>query len=402
MAGLFDDPEAMNKLMQSPLVQMGLGILSNNKGQFAMQNALGGGAQGLLQSQELSQRNDFNAIRKQQLDMQKTQYDQQQEQSKVRSSALGGVAQQHGIDQNLLMAYPEIGQKLVENKLIPKASKLAFAPNGVAYDENNPNLKVGENYSKTTDRTPSAVQEYEYAKGQGYGGSYLDFQLAQKKAGASNTNVTVGTDKKYGEILGSKLAEQDASSIDAARSAPDRLRNARNVKNILTQNPITGTGAEWRLGANKALATAGLIDGEQVKTTEDLASTLAAGTLDAIKTSGLGGGQGFTDKDRQFLEKARSGNIEINAGTLKTLADMNERAAIASMKRGNDVIKAIKADPNSGNVGSRLEEIPIPEDVKPQIKTVSLKDIADTAKASGKTTAQVTKDLKAKGYSIGK
>jgi hypothetical protein len=73
MAGLFDDPESMNKLMQSPLVQMGLGILSNNKGQFAMQNALGGGAQGLLQSQEMSQRNDFNAIRKQQLDLQAQQ-----------------------------------------------------------------------------------------------------------------------------------------------------------------------------------------------------------------------------------------------------------------------------------------------------------------------------------------
>ena len=34
-------------------------------------------------------------------------------------------------------------------------------------------------------------------------------------------------------------------------------------------------------------------------------------------------------------------------------------------------------------------------------KVASLKDVQDTAKASGKTTAQVTKDLKAQGYTIG-
>jgi hypothetical protein len=36
---------------------------------------------------------------------------------------------------------------------------------------------------------PSGVQEYEYAKAQGFPGSFLDFQLAQKKAGASNTVI---------------------------------------------------------------------------------------------------------------------------------------------------------------------------------------------------------------------
>jgi hypothetical protein len=125
-----------------------------------MQNALGGGAQGLLQSQELSQRNDFNAIRKQQLDLQKAEYDQQQEQSKVRSSALGGVAQQYGIDPSLLTAYPEIGQKLVENKLIPKAKKLAFAPNGVAYDENDPNsIEIGTQYAKPETASRSSLSK---------------------------------------------------------------------------------------------------------------------------------------------------------------------------------------------------------------------------------------------------
>ena len=68
--GLFDDTEKMNQLMASPLVQMGLGMLANNRGQYAMQNALGGAGQGFAQSQEYAQQNAMNALRKQQFDMQ--------------------------------------------------------------------------------------------------------------------------------------------------------------------------------------------------------------------------------------------------------------------------------------------------------------------------------------------
>lgn len=42
------------------------------------------------------------------------------------------------------------------------------------------------------DATPSAVREYNFAKQQGYGGSFLDFQLAQKRAEASSVSVNTG------------------------------------------------------------------------------------------------------------------------------------------------------------------------------------------------------------------
>jgi hypothetical protein len=43
---------------------------------------------------------------------------------------------------------------------------------------------------------PSAVREYEYARGQGYRGTFQDFQLQQKKAGASVSNLTVNTGQR--------------------------------------------------------------------------------------------------------------------------------------------------------------------------------------------------------------
>jgi len=178
----------------------------------------------------------------------------------------------------------------------------------------------------------------------------------------AGTVVNVSTEKGYAGAMAGKLADQDAGLLDAARTAPQRIQSAQNVLRILdTQQPITGTGAEVRLALDKALSTAGLVDGKNVTSTENLVSELASQTLDAIKSSGLGSGQGFTDKDRQFLMDAKAGRIAINSGTLRYLAEKNEAAARASLQAGNAVARRLKGDPNFGSVGQNLEvEMPAP------------------------------------------
>ena len=175
------------------------------------------------------------------------------------------------------------------------------------------------------------------------------------------TNVNVNTERSYFGNVAEGLAKSDASTIEAARSAPERVTSARRIIETLKQNPITGTGANLRLSLDKALSTAGLIDPSRTQATENLMSSLAAGTLDSIRTSGLGAGQGFTDKDREFLERAKSGNIEINAQTLGDLARLNERAGLASIEKGNQTIKRLKKAPGMSGLQSQLEEIAVPE-----------------------------------------
>lgn len=192
------------------------------------------------------------------------------------------------------------------------------------------------------------------------GQGFYRAQLMKEGSHPNPTQISLNTEKGYAGNIASGLATQDLAVIDVGRSAPERILSAQRIKSALDKNPITGTGAELRLGLDKALATAGLIDPKQTKATEDLASLLASGTLDAIKSSGLGSGQGFTDKDRQFLEKAKSGNISINPGTLRMLADLNEKAATASITKANTVIKKLKANPNMGGVGVDLDEIAVP------------------------------------------
>ncbi len=191
---------------------------------------------------------------------------------------------------------------------------------------------------------------------------YQDYEKGLRVAGRPTTNVNVSTERGYAGAMAGKLAEQDAAALDAARTAPQRIQSAQNVLKILdTQKPITGTGADARLFLDKALSTAGLVDGKNVTSTENLVSELASQTLDAIKTSGLGSGQGFTDKDRQFLMDAKAGRIEINAGTLRYLAQKNEAAARASLQRGNAIARRLQGDPTFGSVGQNLEtEEPAP------------------------------------------
>jgi len=183
--------------------------------------------------------------------------------------------------------------------------------------------------------------------------------LAAKKqiasAGGTKVNIGVNTEKSYAGHVAEGLAKNDVSALDTARTAPDRVNTARSIKQILDGNKaITGTGADARLAVTKALSTAGIIDGGSTTATEDLVSMLNSQTLDAIKSSGLGSGQGFTDKDRQFLQDAKSGRIAINAQTLYRMADLNEKAGLASIEYGNKIAARLKGNPTMGSVGQDL------------------------------------------------
>lgn len=220
------------------------------------------------------------------------------------------------------------------------------APGGTVFDE-----RAGKPvYTAPKERElPSEVREFEYARDQGYGGTFAQFKLEGKRASAPS--VTVNTEKGYGERIATGLADRDLSAIDAARAAPDMIASAQRIQAILAnQKPITGTGADARLVLAKALQTAGLTQGGDVVATENLQRELSQATLNAIKSSGLGSGQGFSNADRDFLSKAAAGTIQVNAETLAKTAELNERAARRSIEVGNAALKRVRSAPGMGTL----------------------------------------------------
>lgn len=176
-----------------------------------------------------------------------------------------------------------------------------------------------------------------------------------------NVNQSLTTEKKYGEQFASNIAKADSEMRDAAIKAPALAERANMVKKILADgNVITGFGADFRLSADKALALAGVkgADGSAANT-ETLASGLAQNTLDAIKASGLGSGNGFSNADRDFLEKAVGGKITLEKATMDRLANLAHRSAEQTALRWSNRVKEIPASALEGT-GIKVEPVVVP------------------------------------------
>lgn len=212
-------------------------------------------------------------------------------------------------------------------------------------------------------------------------GIYADVELpaaveAQKariaRAGASN--ITVSNEKTYGSKFAGLIADSDAAKLAAAEGAPAAAETADRILNLLsTGNVITGTGANVRLQMAKALNLAGGNDSEKIANTEVLLSSLAETTMGAIKSSNLGAGQGFTNADRDFLEKAKAGQITYDAKSLARLADLSRKAAEKSAETWN---KRVNQIPKSALEGPGVSLEPV---VVPPRKTASVMKIPSDA-----------------------
>lgn len=212
-------------------------------------------------------------------------------------------------------------------------------------------------------------------------GIYADVALpaeveAQKsriaRAGASN--ISLSTEKTYSGKFANAIAESDASKLAAAEGAPAAAANADRILDLLsTGNVITGTGANVRLQMAKALNLAGGTDSEKIANTEVLLSSLAETTMGAIKSSNLGAGQGFTNADRDFLEKAKAGQITYDAKSLGRLAELSRKAAEKSAETWNTRVKQI---PKSALEGTGINTEPV---VVPSRKTASVMKIPSDA-----------------------
>lgn len=220
-------------------------------------------------------------------------------------------------------------------------------------------------------------------------GTYADVPLpaaveAQKsriaRSGASN--ITVSNEKTYGSKFAGLIADSDAAKLAAAESAPAAAETADRILNLLsTGNVITGTGANVRLQMAKALNLAGGNDSEKIANTEVLLSSLAETTMGAIKSSNLGAGQGFTNADRDFLEKAKAGQITYDAKSLARLADLSRKAAEKSAETWN---KRVNQIPKSALEGPGVSLEPV---VVPPRKTASVMKIPSDAISALKSGA---------------
>ena len=184
-----------------------------------------------------------------------------------------------------------------------------------------------------------------------------DAKILQTTTHPAPVNVNVSTGKKYGETFATELAKDDLKLRDAAIEAPNAAANANRILETLSKGDvIVGPGAEWKLKVAKLLNVVGRNNDEIIANTEQLQRSLASETLNSVKTSGLGAGNGFTDKDLLFLERAKSGNIEMTPQNLIKVAEYSRKAQEATVDKWN---KRVKNIPRSAIEGTGLSVEPI-------------------------------------------
>ena len=192
-----------------------------------------------------------------------------------------------------------------------------------------------------------------------------------------NVNVTQSTEKSFGSAFAGALAKNDIDLRDAALSTPEAAGNANRILETLSKgNIIVGPGAETKLKIAKLLNIVGKDNDEIIANTEQLQKSLASQTLDSIKTSGLGAGNGFTNADRDFLEKAKSGNIDMTLQTLRRTAELQLSVAQATANKWNTRAKQI---PKSAVEGTGLSVEPIELPSKFEARKTVASDVPQAA-----------------------
>jgi hypothetical protein len=186
--------------------------------------------------------------------------------------------------------------------------------------------------------------------------------VAQKKdiARSGASNISLSTEKKYGETFAGKIADVDVNKLTTAESAPRLADSANRIINIVSRGDVfTGPAADIKLNIARALNIAGADNQQKIANTEQLIASTGQSTLDAIKGAGLGTGQGFTDKDLKFLQGIAGGTINLTAQTLTELATLQHRVATRAVDAWGKRVKEIPKDALAGT-GISTEPIKIP------------------------------------------
>jgi hypothetical protein len=189
------------------------------------------------------------------------------------------------------------------------------------------------------DNRTSALKEYEFAKTQGYDGSFIDFQLAQKKAGA--TNISMGGDTQIGTIPQGyeAIRDEETGAIQMRPIAGGPKDNSaqeavqQGIKDTSTELVLTAAERAREAARNRDFGAFGTTtvggmfpqsdSAEVLRQVDTLKSLAAAENLNTMRAASPTGGAlgNVTEKELALLQN-KSGALDPNSPNFeRDLAD---------------------------------------------------------------------------------
>lgn len=213
-------------------------------------------------------------------------------------------------------------EMLIEGIRGAEAPVKVAGPNGPVYQ--TPGGAIGMPAYVDAGSQPTSVQEYEYARQQGFAGTYDEWVTAKARAGASN--IQMGPDGKMGPIPAGYQAVADPDSPTGVRMVPvpggPADKQAQRVGNAGIASDVVNTATERALSADGerilgnvfgmlASYVPGTANSEVYKQVDVLKSNATIEALNAMRAASPTGGAlgSVTDRENAMLA-AKAGMLD--------------------------------------------------------------------------------------------
>ena len=189
-------------------------------------------------------------------------------------------------------------------------------------------------------KMPAAIQEYEYAKQQGYGGTFQQFVTDLKKAGATNIGMPK-IEVKMGESVAGQIGPMAKDSRVQAQGAVGMFDSADRIQKALDSGKASAGPFTTQIQTVKQLVqkVSGGND-EGIRQTRQVIKGLAQMAVEARKE--LQGQGAVTESEGAAVAKAESGDInDLSTGELQDLVTLTKRAAHMRAKSHQSIIDSM-------------------------------------------------------------
>ncbi|OQM76458.1 phage tail tip lysozyme [Manganibacter manganicus] len=247
------------------------------------------------------------------------------------ADASGSMYPQDGMPVGTVPSLPdgETMRKLFANPITrPYAIEAAKSRRAALQDQNDPMKRV--EYQTAVEklnqlRNPQVkptddMREYELARDQGYNGSFQNYMLDMKRAGATSVNVNSG-DSAWNKESAKLQAKRYDDISRQAGNAQDMLSMYDLAEQALTSGVRTGFGAETELNLRQLGASMGidtdpdkLAGGELIRSIQNRMALLMRSP-----SGGMGMPGALSDRDIKFLKDAQIGLDRSPEGNRKML-----------------------------------------------------------------------------------
>jgi hypothetical protein len=187
-------------------------------------------------------------------------------------------------------------------------------------------------------------REYLTAKDQGYTGTFMDYQIAVKGAGA--TRIGVSTASRGENEAQETLAANEANAINADRNIARGARRvwdgAQRLITLSGTGSLSGALAPGIMGANNFLVSIFGTGVDPKAMTDAALFDAAVNQLVIDQMSALGGARGFSKEETAILEKSFP-NIATSTEARTAIARLLQAKAEESINSYNENLNDFKS-----------------------------------------------------------